>query len=274
MTARQQRRHAHCLDCGEPVAGNFCSHCGQENSDYRVSLKRLLGDLFEELFQLESRLWRSLYNLFRHPGKLTLDYNAGRRVRYTSPLRLYLIASVAYFFVSSVLPQPAKPELQVELNASDPDLAKLDDRSEQPGGFISRRIEHNLGFKKGGDMSAVDRRARESLDTNIPKVMTVLLPLFALLTMLLFRRPRRFFVEHLVLALHLHAVAFYCLLVGELTRYEHASMVAFLPISIWLLIALRVMFAQAWWLTALKLIVLTAIYSVILTGGILLALLI
>src|ERR1700749_2495562 len=92
-----------CLNCETPGVDKFCAHCGQENTDYRVSLKRLLGDLFEELFQLETRLWRSLYDLLRHPGRLTLDYNAGRRVRYTSPLRLYLIASVAYFFVSSVM---------------------------------------------------------------------------------------------------------------------------------------------------------------------------
>ena len=270
---RQLRRHDHCLDCGTPIAesDNFCSYCGQENSDYLVSLKRLLGDLFEELFQLESRLWRSLYDLFRRPGKLTLDYNAGRRVRYTSPLRLYLIASVAYFFVSSVLPQPAKPELQVEINSSDPDLDKL---TQPSTGFIGRRIEHNLGFTKGADMRVVQRHAVESLNTNIPKVMTVLLPLFALLTMLLFRRPRRFFVEHLVLALHLHAVAFWCLLVGELTRYEHASMIAFLPIAIWLLVALRVIFAQAWWLTTLKLLVLATIYGIVVAGGILLALMI
>ena len=38
---------------------------------------RLLGDLFEELFQLESRLWRSLWTLFRRPG--LLDARVQRR---------------------------------------------------------------------------------------------------------------------------------------------------------------------------------------------------
>jgi Protein of unknown function (DUF3667) len=268
MTARQQRRHANCLDCGTPVSGNFCSNCGQENSDYRVSLKRLLGDLFEELFQLESRLWRSLYHLFRHPGQLTLDYNAGRRVRYTSPLRLYIIASVAYFFALTILPQ-SKSDLQIQFD--DPEISELQSQSTDA---FDRRIKEHLGFRKGGDMRAVQQRARDLLNLNAPRVMAVLVPLFALLTMLFFRRPSRFFVEHLVFALHLHAVAFWLLLLGELTRYEHASAIALLPTTIWLLLASRVVFAQSWWATIVKTLSVATIYSVLVVCGILVALLI
>ncbi|MCU1279774.1 MAG: hypothetical protein JWM53_3320, partial [bacterium] len=96
--SRQLRPSPSCLNCGHAVASRFCSECGQENTDYHVSIGRLVADLFEELFQLESRLWRSLWLLFRKPGLLTREYNAGRRVSYTTPLRLYLIASVVYFF--------------------------------------------------------------------------------------------------------------------------------------------------------------------------------
>src|SRR3954464_15280484 len=114
--SRQLRPSPNCLNCGHAVATRFCPECGQENTSYRVSLGRLVGDLFEELFQLESRLWRTLWLLFRRPGTLTREYNAGRRVAYTTPLRLYLIASVAYFFVGTVLPQTkVSPNVNVDL---------------------------------------------------------------------------------------------------------------------------------------------------------------
>src|SRR5258708_33618024 len=101
---RQLRPSPQCLNCGHEVQSRYCSECGQENTTYKVSLGGLLGDLFDELFQLESRLWRSLWHLVRYPGRLTREYNAGRRVRYTSPLRLYLLSSFLYFFTATVLP--------------------------------------------------------------------------------------------------------------------------------------------------------------------------
>jgi hypothetical protein len=261
---RQQRRHAHCLDCGAPVDGNFCSQCGQENSDYRVSLRRLLGDLFEELFQLESRLWRSLAHLFARPGRLTVDYNAGRRVRYTSPLRLYLIASVAYFFVAALLPvRTIDAAGQRELDAQY-GPRKLP----PPKNVVDRLVRQRLGIVDGADLRQVQRDVKKLLNVNAPKVMSLLVPLFALLTWLLFRRPKLFFVEHLVLALHLHAVAFWVLLVAELSRLDFASTLAMLPLFVWFVLALRALFAQPWSLTILKALALSAVYLSFVIAGI------
>ena len=49
---RQLRRSTVCLNCGTALVGNFCSECGQENTDYRVSLGRLLRDLAEEILNV------------------------------------------------------------------------------------------------------------------------------------------------------------------------------------------------------------------------------
>ena len=43
---------------------------------------------------------------------------------------------------------------------------------------------------------------------NVPLAMVFLLPAFALLVKLIFRRPHRYFVKHLVFALHVHSTAF------------------------------------------------------------------
>ncbi|HEX9104694.1 MAG TPA: DUF3667 domain-containing protein, partial [Polyangia bacterium] len=233
--SRQLRPSEHCLNCGTQVATRFCAACGQENTNYRVSLARLLGDLFEELFQLESRLWRTLWMLFRHPGALTREYNAGRRVRYTTPLRLYLTASVAYFFIAAVVPPRVGDARQVRVQLSEHDVDI--DELPPPKNWVDQRIRERLGVIKKLDPKEVSARARALLVNNTPKVMAVLLPLFALLLMMFFWG--HFYVEHLVFALHVHAFAFFSGALAELTRSDTVENLVWLGVLVWTFIALR-----------------------------------
>lgn len=278
--SRTLRRHDRCLNCDMPLGNeNFCPQCGQENSDYRVSLLRLLGDLADELFQIESKLWRSSWTLFRRPGLLAEDYSAGRRVRWTTPLRLYLLANVVYFAVVALVP------LQIQVQVDDNDrrvMAEAGIDAKQPlskakpsnDGFIERRLRHQLHITPGGDEAAVKERAKELFVTNTPKVMVPLLPIFAALTWLLFRRPRRFFVEHLVLALHLHAVAFVLLTLAALMPRQGVSLALMLPVIPWMALALRRLFPQPWWRILAKLAVVGVVYLLAVGGGMLLVMLI
>jgi Protein of unknown function (DUF3667) len=200
---RQLRPSPSCLNCGVAVATRYCAECGQENTDYRVSLRRLLGDLVDEVFQLESRLWRSLWHLFRHPGRLTRDYNAGRRIRYTTPLRLYLLASFAYFFVATVVPV-RYDAAQLKIEAAKEGVTVDFDHLPPPKNWLERRIRERMG--PNATSAEIARRSREALVTNTPKVMVAVVPLFALILMLFFRG--RFYVEHLVFTLHMHASGF------------------------------------------------------------------
>jgi len=55
--------------------------------------------LLSELFDLDGRMLVSLRLLLTRPGQLPDEYNRGRRVAYTSPLRMYLLISLLFFFV-------------------------------------------------------------------------------------------------------------------------------------------------------------------------------
>jgi hypothetical protein len=249
--SRELRRAVACRNCDAEMQGNFCAACGQENTDYRVSLRRLLGDLVDEVFQLESRLWRSLWALFRHPGLLTREYNAGRRVRYTTPLRLYLIASVTYFFVASVRPEHVDIDFRDVHSETDGDTSELVRR-------IANQFDRRIKLIQK-DQPAAARRAQEAITEWGPRVMALLVPLFALLTFALFRRPRHFFVEHLVFALHVHAVVFFLWLPPTLLRHDTSGpfVVAML---VWTWIAARNVFQQSWWRLLWKLPLLGLIY--------------
>jgi uncharacterized protein DUF3667 len=261
---RQLRPSPHCLNCGTAVATRFCAECGQENTSYRVSLGRLVGDLFEELFQLESRLWRTLWALVRHPGLLTREYNAGRRVRYTTPLRLYLMTSVAYFFVVAVTPPRVNDpqEVKVAFDKRELDMSKLP----PPKNWFDRRVRERLGMLEKFDQKEASRRARDLIATNTPKVMAVLVPLCALLLMMFFWG--HFYVEHLVMALHVHALTFLLGTMAALTRFRAVENLAMLVAFVWGYIALKRVYGQSWLRTAWKSLLLTIIYAVFVSFGV------
>ncbi len=266
--SRSLRPSEHCLNCGRAVATRFCPDCGQENTSYRVSLMRLLGDLFEELFQLESRLWRTLWTLVRHPGRLTVEYNAGRRVRYTTPLRLYITASFAYFFLAAVLPPHGhdRTEIKVQLSKQDVDI----DHLPPPKNWLDKRVRERLGMLQKLDPEEASARARALIVVNTPKVMAVLVPLSALLLMLFFRG--RFYVEHLVFALHLHAFTFFVGALAELTRSGTIINVAMLGGMVWSVVAMRVVYEQSWARTLWKALCITLLYGIFVSIGVLAAL--
>ena len=82
-----------CANCGQPLYGPFCSHCGQHVRDLHRSTWRFVADFFENAFSWDNKLVLTLRPLLTRPGALTRDYLHGRRVRYVHPLRLFLFTS-------------------------------------------------------------------------------------------------------------------------------------------------------------------------------------
>ena len=91
-----------CLNCGEVLRGQHCSHCGQRAKVRVLSLGTLLRDLFGDLTNFDSRIWRTLKPLAFSPGTLTVEFLRGRRTHYSPPFRMYLILSLAFFLLTSV----------------------------------------------------------------------------------------------------------------------------------------------------------------------------
>ncbi|MDJ0748772.1 MAG: DUF3667 domain-containing protein [Woeseiaceae bacterium] len=125
--AAELPEHEHCLNCGTRLHGQYCGHCGQRATSRLISLWELLRDAFGDMFELDSRLWRTLIPLLRRPGQLTRDYLEGRRARYMPPFRMYLVLSVIFFVVAffdprdnfSLLFEPEPPPTAEELEAEE-----------------------------------------------------------------------------------------------------------------------------------------------------------
>lgn len=85
----QEQPHGACRNCGAALAGPFCSACGQPAHIHR-SLSSLGHDILHGVFHFEGKVWRTLPELFFHPGRLTRRYIDGERVKFVSPMALYL----------------------------------------------------------------------------------------------------------------------------------------------------------------------------------------
>jgi Protein of unknown function (DUF3667) len=98
---RHLRKGHQCLNCHAEMdeVYNFCPHCGQQNTNNRVSVKELLGDLFNNYLNFDSRFARSIIPFLFKPGLLTNTFNGGQRVFYIHPVRLYVFMSLICFFV-------------------------------------------------------------------------------------------------------------------------------------------------------------------------------
>lgn len=182
----------------------------------------LLGNVIKETFEVDGRAALTIRTLFRHPGLLTSEFLDGRRRRHTSPLRLYLVISIVFFVVVAWLAQSG--------------------------------ILLEPGQDPGFD-AAVQVRF---LSDDLPRLMFLLLPVFAALLKVVF--ARRLYFDHLIFSLHLHSAGYIVLaLAMPLENVADKDVIAPIVRALLLayfvayfVLALRRVYAPGWFALALK----------------------
>ncbi len=105
------------------------------------------------------------------------------------------------------------------------------------------------------------------LTTWIPRILFVLLPLFAVLLALFYRKQRKdyYFVDHLVFSLTMHSFAFVLLIVAATAAQVISSGwlvgATWAVLSVYLFLSLKYFYRQGWLRTGLKFIGITVIYA-------------
>ncbi|HEY2615398.1 MAG TPA: DUF3667 domain-containing protein [Chthoniobacterales bacterium] len=385
-------RLTNCENCGAALVGEYCARCGQHAIDYRRSLLRVLVDAADSFFNWDTKFIKSLGVLLAKPWKLTNDFNAGRRARYVHPLRLYLLASIAFFIIArmvNITPQDAihlDPQDRGELVAALGKLTAQDSilTAEQRakveaartklsqgngaltpeergliqdafGDFIGSSLKKGLTrrqretlkaaiggipetsptpaqIKPGDQPAAADSTATisptasatlspttsplkkngpfqfsfdddkdkndfdkwmenrikekvgedgtkaqlflDTLRSNIPTMMLCCIPLFAFVLKLLYVRKRRFYIEHLVYALHIHTFAYVAVVVITLLAMGAARWlpamrglligVLTMLLFVQVFLSIRRVYGQGWFFTTLKFLLGGFVYFVIL----------
>lgn len=263
------------------------------------SLGRLLGDALGDLYNLDSRLWRSLAMLVLEPGRLTNLYLAGQRARFTPPFRMYVIASVVFFVLFSLLrPASAPPEAVTASDDFPTELGVAPEVAPDVGPATDEEVLTGLSIIVDDDdlectfnSESVSPALRERLDAacerveansaasfgqaftdNIPVMMLVFIPIAAAIMKLLYLFAGRKYVEHVLFFAHVHTLFF---LLATVALFLAASMrVSWVPdwpvrgvmaavllyFLVYLYLAMRRVYEQSHALTAVKYVVLGGSY--------------
>lgn len=386
---KPERTLTHCENCQAPLAGPYCAQCGQHAIDYRRSLMQVMIDAADSFFDWDTKFLRSLGVLLVRPGRITNDFNAGRRVRYMHPLRLYFLASIAFFLMAKLInlapssggpiqmsiedraeidaalskltapdsilnsEQRAKieeararftlpdtsidskarekfdrivsrlPSYAEKQNLKPKDVVKLDallatipgatpspvpEPDKNPSAGVSppplnaspTRMassegvyvqfdgnEKNSEFGKWLESRVKEKvgedgtKAQLFLDTlrsNIPTMMLFCIPIFAMILKILYVFQRRYYIEHLVYALNIHAFAYMAAVVITLIGMGALRIIpSFQPLLVVVLsliataqvfISIRRVYGQGWFSTAFKFFLGAVIYLFVLALGI------
>jgi hypothetical protein len=167
---------AQCPNCGRDLEGAYCAECGQKATALNPTFHDFFHDLTHELLHVDGKIFRSVRLLLTKPGFLSREYFAGRRARYISPIRLYLIFSVVYFGVSALLTTPLTEQDRAEMQ-----------KLQGPAGPLG---DPEVGGK---------------LEAWMPRAAFLLVPVFALLTSMVTRSAGRNYPQDLYFAFHTHA---------------------------------------------------------------------
>jgi len=176
--------------------------------------------MLTELLDFDGRMLRSMKLLLTRPGFLSYQYINGRRVAYTSPIRIYVVISLVFFFVLPlILP--------------------------------------------GSSMTSPDHEFSVDLYS---KGMFLLLPVFALLLKIFYRRP--FYIDHLIFTVHLFSAMFivFAILLSIETLADRYILVMLVQVILlicmlaYFVIALHTFYRESWPKSILKFFALQLIF--------------
>ena len=224
-----------CRNCDTSFDGNFCPNCGQKSIDLERPISDLVGEILRETFEVDGRAARTLKTLFLQPGALTGEFLAGRRRWFTPPIRLYLAISIAFFVLVAWL------------------------------------ASRGLLLDPGQDLERDAASQAQFMSNELPRLMFVLLPVFAVLLKIVFRS--RLYFDHLIFSVHLHSAAFIVLaLMLPLERVAShnrlalvAQLIVFFYFLIYFVLCIRRVYDASWAAASLKSLVILFGYLAVVT---------
>ena len=269
-----------CANCHAPLTGPYCAACGQSRVRGDRSVAHLLRNLIEDVISFDSRVLRTARALVLRPGELTRAFREGRTQPYVPPVRLYLFVSLLFFLILSFT-RLAPMQFAAEQGPSGVEPTIIFFSHLLPASAVAPLKGYGQapstapGAHRDGpaakELNSLSQRLfAEPATLNtimtdwIPRVLFLLLPLFALLLALFYWRQRKtfYFVDHLVFSLNFHSLGFVLLLAGALAAQFLPGVPALVVAALapYLLLAMHRVYGQGWGITAAKFAALGAIY--------------
>lgn len=251
-----------CVSCNRNLHGDYCHHCGEKVvtvDDF--SFKRIVGDAFSSIFNIDSSFYKSIKYLLFKPGFLTQEYIQGHRKPYMKPFQLYLVCIIIFYvFFSSV------------------DIFLVPSQwffdSVQPGMENTKILAKTIAEKWNLTNKELAILYDARVGTNSKLLIFILLPVIALGSMLIGYSSYKQYGIHLVHAVHLFTfllVTFLCLYVFmSILPGNYSGVFIIMPIAIiltiYFTISIKIIFTYKWlrsFLSAVFMVVIVIVSSAV-----------
>lgn len=84
-----------CKNCDFEFEGKFCPNCSQSQlANYRLNFKGVVSEFFDTLFNFDKGLWYTFWNLLKQPHFVAQNFIDGKRKRFTSPVKYFVISTI------------------------------------------------------------------------------------------------------------------------------------------------------------------------------------
>jgi hypothetical protein len=297
-----------CKNCQTRFYGKFCSACGQSVKDFDRPLKFLFLDFTGNVFAFDTRLWRTIKNVFFRPGLMEKEYTEGKRIKYMPPFRLYVFVSFIFFLLiswmsekniregkSGLINVSAADSLQAHTANSEDDKfrALLVERfsQEQVDSLLNTMAAHELKIAEKPKTYVIDNTVfKTDLQDVIDNPTTysnrlikyfswslfLLMPFYGFLLWLFFRKSRPLYVSHFNLAINHHVFVFLILMIlsviGLIFPAKQADPENFLIflVPVYAVVGAKRLFMFRWRSVIWRLIIIQFIYLIIILTAVVL----
>lgn len=298
MRRRRDRRsvlmYTHCKNCETELSGMYCPKCGQYALDVNQTFWQYIRQFVENTYSYDGRLMATFRALFTAPGKLTNEFMAGKINSYMQPLKLYMFTSVVFFtFILMLVGPNDAGNAEVEkktayhsvidnsISVLLKDTVLIDLYNNQVemnemfnpvnGNLISRltassnnKLESKQAkdsIKKLVDKQKIDifkERMMGELQSKVPIVMMLFIPLYALIVRFQYRKSRKRYLNCFVFALHNSTMLLIFMSVSILLQAAtnkmnfNAELFLYLLLLLYMIVSARNVFGTTWFRSSLK----------------------
>ena len=165
-----------CKNCDEIISASFCGNCGQKKFK-RIDKKYIWDEIQYTILHTNKGFLYSVKNTFINPGKTAKEYIEGNRVNHYKPILLTFVLSGLSTFLSYKV--------------------------------LNFKEMTNIYFSQQNLNSPAMADSMSFVSSYSSVIMLLLIPLFALVTKLAFRKWGHNYYEHVVL--NAYVLSFYTL---------------------------------------------------------------
>ena len=204
-----------CANCDTSFIGNYCPHCGQQLREFQKPFKFLIIDLAGNMFSFDTRLWRSLKSLLTKPGSYTSEYLDGHRMRFVPPMRLYIFISFVFLVMLSTFVNSQIKISEETRNSINTSIDKQLTEDQKKDSLLTIPITGDKENLSSRDLAQIAKKVIDEPDRYMSSFLNffswslfLLMPFYAFILWLFFRKSKPYYFSHLLFAINQHAVVF------------------------------------------------------------------